>query len=412
LRGLVEATSDIVIGVDSEGVLTHVSSGARRLLGLDPDDWLGKPVFGLVHPEDLELAVENFVATVDLTADQSPMTVRVRHAAGERVPFEVYANNQLDDPDIAAVVISMRDVTEREQHRIALEASQEALRLAERQFRMSFDHAPIGMALVSPDGQFLEVNTALCHIVARAETELLGRTFQDITHPDDLAEDLELLSELVLGLRTDYQLDKRYLRPDGTLVWVQLNVSLIRDERDSPIHVVSQIQDITERRLLHDSLIEQANRDSLTGLASRACLETYLTDACASAGTPDSVTLVFLDLNGFKAVNDTLGHAAGDLVLRQTAERVRQAIRAGDLAARLGGDELAVVLVGADKATIEAITERLREVIAEPMQISGHLVAVGVSIGHATTMISIDPSQLLADADRAMYADKNSRLGR
>lgn len=234
LRGLVEATSDIVIGVDSEGVLTHVSSGARSLLSLDPDEWLGKPVFGLVHPDDLELVVENFVATVDLTADQSPMTVRVRHAGGGWVPFEVYANNQLDDPDIGAVVISMRDVTEREQHRIALEASQEALRLAERQFRMSFDHAPIGMALVGPDGQFREVNTALCHIVGRDETELLGRTFQDITHPDDLAEDLELLSELVLGLRTDYQLDKRYLRPDGSVVWVQLNVSLIRDERGSP----------------------------------------------------------------------------------------------------------------------------------------------------------------------------------
>lgn len=410
LRSLLDSVSDLVLCLDATGLLTHISSAVLPVLGYEPTEWLGKSAFELVHPDDLALVIENFEATVDLTADPSPMTLRVRTANGAWIPFEVFANNQLDEPDVAAVVVSMREVSERARHEAQLQASQDALRLAERQFRSSFDHAPIGMALVGLGGEFLRINDALCDLVGYSRNELLGRTFQDITHPEDLAADLQLLHELLLGERLGYQLDKRYLRPDGTEVWAQLNVTMVRNQQGNPMHFVAQIQDVTERRQLHAALVEQANHDVLTGLVNRACFEERLAAACAGARADEPVTVVFMDLDQFKAINDTFGHATGDLVLVEIANRVRRALRPDDVAARVGGDELAAILLGADESTADQAAERLRAAISEPMDVAGQQLCLSASIGHASTSSAVDSGLLLKQADVAMYADKRSRL--
>lgn len=408
-RVLLDSASDLVLCVDAQGVVTHVSSSGIALLGYDAAQWLGRSAFELIHPDDLAETLENFGATVDNTADDSPMTLRVRHANGSYVAFEVFAKNHLDDPDVAAVVVSMRDITARLHHDTQLAESREALRLADRQFRSSFDHAPIGMALVALDGGFMRVNRALCEFVGRSDQELLALTFQDITHADDLAADLDLLGELLLGERVEYQMDKRYTRPDGSSVWAQLNVTLVRNQHGNPMHFVAQIQDIGERRALHANLLAQANHDSLTGLVNRACFEDRLAAACAEASTVGPVTVVFIDLNEFKSINDTFGHAVGDLVLQQAAHRMRDALRPGDLAARFGGDELAALLLGADAATAAQVAERLRAAIAQPMDAGGHPVVLTASVGHVSTAEPMDSLALLSQADQAMYADKRSR---
>src|SRR3546814_96693 len=132
---------------DENGTVTHLSDAVRSQLGYIPSEWIGKPAFGLVHPDDLALTVENFIATVDRTASSAPGTLRVLHASGEYHLYEVYAKNLLDAPEVAGVVVSMRDISERVRHDIELDVAQQAQRLAERQFQSSFDHAPIGMAL-------------------------------------------------------------------------------------------------------------------------------------------------------------------------------------------------------------------------------------------------------------------------
>lgn len=407
---MLDSVSDVVLCLDSEGRLTHISESARTLLGHDPRHWQGRHAFDLVHPDDLALVIENFEATVDMTADSSPMTVRVRSTAGCWVPYEVYADNQLHDPVVAAVVVAMRDVTEREEHIEELRAAHAALELAERQFRLSFDHAPIGMALVGPGGRFVRVNAALCEIAGYDEAAMLDRTFQQITHPDDLAADLELVQQLVHGERTDYEVEKRYLRGDGSEIWVQVNVTMVRDERGQPMHFMAQVQDVTERRRLHAALIEQANRDALTGLANRACFEVQLTEACATVTEDGSLTVMFVDLDDFKEVNDTFGHIIGDEVLRTTANRVRRVLRSGDLAARFGGDELALILRGAIDADADRLAARLRAAIAEPFDVGAdRSLTLSASIGHATTHVSGDTRDLLSRADAAMYADKRSR---
>src|SRR3546814_4741701 len=157
----------------------------------------------------------------------------------------------------------MRDISERVRHDSELDVAQQAQRLAELQFQASFDHAPIGMALGAIDGAFRSVTNALCELVGRHQADLLARTFQDITHPDDLAADVALLDALLIGERLDYQIDKRYLRPDGSEVWAQLNVTLVRNQHGHPMRFVAQIQDISERRRLHAALVEAAQQDSL-----------------------------------------------------------------------------------------------------------------------------------------------------
>jgi PAS domain S-box-containing protein len=158
-----------------------------------------------------------------------------------------------------------------------LRAEHAALVVAEEQLRLSIDAAPIGVAFVATDGSFLRVNEALCEILGYEADELAALRFQDITHPEDLEADLELVGQVLRGELDRYTLEKRYLRRDGDVVHVQLDVSLVRDQRGSPLHFISQIQDITERKatldaLVHTEAVQRASLDALeqgVGMLSR-----------------------------------------------------------------------------------------------------------------------------------------------
>ena len=151
------------------------------------------------------------------------------------------------------VIAAIRDVSDRVQ-------ADEALRLAEERFRNAFEEAPIGMALVAPDGRWLRVNRLICEIVGYSEEELLARTFQDITHPDDLDADLEYVRQMLAGEIRTYQMEKRYFHKEGHIVWINLSVSLVRDSGGAPLHFISQIEDITERKRIEHALREAEER--------------------------------------------------------------------------------------------------------------------------------------------------------
>ena len=160
------------------------------------------------------------------------------------------------------IVTQVEDITQRRQ-------AGKALQEAEERFRRAFDDAPIGMALVAPDGHWLRVNRTICEITGYSEDELLGHTFQDITHPDDLDQDVELVQRVIDGELRTYQMEKRYIRPDGEIVWVMLSVSLVRDDAGQPLYFLSQIEDIRERKRAQRELQRLAEYDSLTGLGNR-----------------------------------------------------------------------------------------------------------------------------------------------
>jgi diguanylate cyclase (GGDEF)-like protein/PAS domain S-box-containing protein len=306
--------------------------------------------------------------------------------------------------EVVGGLATSRDITERK-------AEQAAGAVADAQFRTAFDDAAIGMALVAPDGAWLRVNAALCAIVGYTPEELQRRTFQDITHPEDLDADMLLLEQVLAGERSTYQLEKRYFRGDGSIVWALLSVSLVRDGDGAPLHFVSQVQDISERKRLETELHRLATLDDLTGLFNRREFERELARHLALTRRHHAdAAVLMLDLDGLKTVNDTLGHQAGDVLLRHVADVLRTRLRASDVIARLGGDEFAVLLTQTGAEEAAGIRDELHEELrARPALVDDRAIVVTASIGLAVLDASLDAEGVLEVADRAMYRSKRAR---
>ena len=306
-------------------------------------------------------------------------------------------------------VAQIEDITERRQ-------IEDSLREAEERFRRAFDDAPIGMALVSPDGRFLRVNRTLCELAGRSEADLLEQTFQQITHPDDVNTSLDHTRRLLAGDIPAYRMEKRYLRGDGLVVWVMLSVSLVRDGDGEPLYFVAQIEDITERKHAQQELERLASDDPLTGLLNRRRFDEELQrELKRLQRTPGrKAALLLLDVDRFKLVNDSLGHRAGDDVLCAVAQTLTHRLRGTDVIARLGGDEFAALLIDLQGAAAASrIAEELTAAIgAQSILTVGGAASVTVSIGVVTlddTTGQRDIDALVA-ADDAMYRAK--RAGR
>jgi diguanylate cyclase (GGDEF)-like protein/PAS domain S-box-containing protein len=279
--------------------------------------------------------------------------------------------------------------------------TEEELRQAREQFSTAFSHAPIGMALVSPQGRLLRVNQALCELVGYSEPELLSRSFADITHPDDVEVQQALMREVLAGHRTGFQMDKRYVHADGRIIWVSLSLSMVTDESARPLHLIGHIVDVTERHRMEQRLQHLADHDPLTGLLNRRRFEEELIrqlDRCRRYH--EDATLVMIDVDHFKQVNDTLGHAAGDEALQSIAAAIMGKVRSSDIIARVGGDEFAAILVGVDEHNAHAATSALAAVVREH---DGSAVRTTVSVG-ATLLLPTDrPDTALFRADEALY---------
>jgi len=285
---------------------------------------------------------------------------------------------------------------------------------SEKRFRMVFEHTSLPMARNSLGGEFIEVNGAWCEMFGYSRDEALRQhlTWQQITHPEDIEADASLVAKLLAGEVADIRIEKRYLRKDGKLLWGNLQASLARDERGQPEYLISAIQDMTDRKQVEEQISFMAYHDKLTGLPNRALLFDRLSQAMSQAKRDEKhVALFFIDLDGFKIVNDQYGHEAGDAVLRMAAQRFLSCVRAVDTVARFGGDEFAMVLGNLDSPQqAKSVAEKIVHAFAPAMHLpDGHECRVGASVG-----ISIFPEHgsaldsLMTAADDAMYDSKNS----
>src|SRR5450631_4384635 len=279
-------------------------------------------------------------------------------------------------------------------------------------FEEVFESAPIGTGLLDTEGRWLLVNRALCEITGYTSEELIGKQFEGIVHPDDALNDAEQRGALLDGSIPAFQVEKRYFDAAGETVAAILSMSLVRDQDGSPLHFIAQLQDISERKRLEDQLRHLADHDPLTGLRNRRLFENDLRLQVARAQRYGELAgLMVIDLDGFKAVNDTHGHRAGDETLRAVARALTRRLRETDLVARLGGDEFAVLLPHIDEQGLATVATSLRRAMPEwSIDVGDAVVHCSASVGSAIIdRHTASAEQVLAQADRAMYAAKRAK---
>ena len=331
---------------------------------------------------------------------------------------------------VAAVVMLARLSLRR--HETEFQAQETRVSQAQREaalnlqrFSAAFTHAAIGMAIVRHDGSIHQVNLALCALLGSTEAELLNRPFAELLHKGDGELLLRRAAASPGGAEEAFSIELRCRAAAGQDTWVSLHCSRFTDpandpqdpgrpghpgDAGQPSALIYQLHDITSRRLAEGTLHHVAYHDSLTDLANRNCFNERLGVAVERSRTDaaQGFAVMFLDLDRFKLVNDSLGHIAGNLLLREVARRLADCVRPGDLVARLGGDEFAVLLeqVCAPDAAL-ALAQRLLDVLAAPMVINGTELMPSGSIGVTLSDLGYRTAdEVLRDADLAMYAAK------
>ena len=287
------------------------------------------------------------------------------------------------------------------------------LRTCQQLFEASFHAAVIGKAIVTVTGHCVEVNRSLAAMLGYSKDELAGMHFSKFTHPEDIEADLDLFDAVMRGERDSYQLEKRYLRRDGGVLETLLTATCVRGADGKPVQFLSEILDFTERKQARRDLQEantklqqQVVTDHVTGLYNRRGFE----EALAGLARDEDVSVLLIDLDDFKSVNDRLGHAAGDQVLLEVGRRLRRVVRSHDMVARLGGDEFGILLNGADCTRAAHIAERIVRKLGAAFLVAGQDTHVGVSVG-VSCAHSEGIKERIGAADAALYDAKRAGRG-
>ncbi len=281
--------------------------------------------------------------------------------------------------------------------------------------RSAFANAPMGVALATPEGRLIDVNPAFCTLLGRTADELHGISIHDLVDAEGAVAVQEALAGLLGDRRRPLRHETRLVRPGDDVVPVQLTASWVEETPDGQAaHLVVIVEDITERKALEAQLVHRSLHDPLTGLPNRLLFQDRLWHALERGQRERTPTCVLImDLDGFKAINDELGHPMGDSVLVSFADRLRSVLRASDTAARLGGDEFSIVCENTDRPDAEVLAARLRAAVTAPLELDGQEVSIGISIGIGTAAGGEVPAavheRVIRTADDAMYADKARR---
>jgi len=364
---------------------------------------------GLLHPLDkerAEAAIGDFVAGKTRTYSLEHR-LRTRDGQWRWILTKGDVISRTEDGQPARTIGTHTDITAQKSLELALTES-------DQRFRGAFETAAMGMALVGLAGEWMEVNQALLDMLQYQEEELLKLTFQDITHPEDLSLDMEHLTALTAGKIRSYQMEKRYFRKDGSILWIYLSVSMVTDSNGDPVHYVSQIEDITDRKELQRQVLHQSTHDELTGLPNRRLLYDRLTRTLSmSRRYKRPFALMYIDVDHFKQVNDEYGHDVGDELLKWLASKLGGCVRTSDTLARQGGDEFVLMLAEISAPEDAAlVAQKMFHVIREKfddgrIQLQASL-SIGIAIYDPQSPDSVE--DLLRKADVALYRVK--RAGR
>lgn len=386
LNLITASASDLLWSSDRTGRCRWISPSVARILGRRPEELQGSDLMDLVHLEDIQRAL--LARAAGREGRTVSLEVRLRRADGSYCPLDLRVGPYRNEAgELDGSFISARDISVERKMRETLNASEE-------RFRATLRSAPLGMAVADARGRFQQVNPALCELLGRHEDELLGCTYDHISHPDDAAIAAAMRAELLSDIRTSVTREQRLTTAAGP-VWV--------------LHAMSKLS-VTGAEPLFISQFLMSDRDPLTELFNRRALMANVQTALANCDPRGAgLGVLYCDLDGLKGVNDGFGHDAGDQLLVAVAGRLRGAVRRYDTVARMGGDEFVVLVPGVSGiADAARIADHIRTSIAQVYLISGHSIHISMSIGVALAPPGSNPSAALRAADAAMYRAKSS----
>jgi diguanylate cyclase (GGDEF)-like protein/PAS domain S-box-containing protein len=400
-RTLVEGLPDALIGLyDRELRIVAVDGPMLAKQGLRREDYEGRLLEEALPAENaaalrgpLEAALAGESSSIEYESHLSDTVYEI-----EALPYE-------REGEIVGAFTISRDVTRRRR-------AEAEVRAAEQRFVESFEHAPVGMEMIGLDGRVIGVNPALAALTGRPRAQLVGRPSSVLADPDDPAAEERLRDSLLSGAAERHEVERRIRDASGRPLDVAVHLSLVRGGEGAPRYFVCQVLDISERKRFERELRHVADHDPLTGLLNRRSF------AAAMEGLPEREAgqgrgaVLVIDIDGFKQVNDSLGHARGDELIVAVAAALRGRLRESDRVARLGGDEFAVLLPAADREIAELVADNLVDAVrGEEIVVPGRpprLITISVGVATLGDRAGVDPDAVLTAADFAMYEAKQA----
>jgi diguanylate cyclase (GGDEF)-like protein/PAS domain S-box-containing protein len=401
LQSLMRNASDTICVLDRDGRIVYQSSSIEHLTGFTPEEIVGGTAADLLHPDDLSMLGVRMAEVMATPGVHPPVIYRARHKDGTWRTIEAIPTNLLDDPSVEGIVLNCRDVTERQ-------LAEAVLRESEERFRALVQNGSDLITIIDRDGTIRFESPSIEHMLGYGVDDLIGANAFDLIHPDDAERVVAALTSVHVDRHLREPVAFRFCHADGTWRWLESTGRIV--DGAGGIHgAVINSRDVTERIALEEQLEYQALHDDLTGLPNRTLLLDRLDQCVARAHRHhESIAVLFIDLDDFKLVNDSLGHAAGDEVLVLAARRLHHAVREGDTVARFGGDEFVIILghpVEADDAIV--VANRIAIALAEPFVVDGRELPVAASIGIAlATGEWANRDDLVRHADIALYRAK------
>jgi PAS domain S-box-containing protein len=383
-RLLVQGCTDMLSRHTPEGIILYASPIGQKLLGYAPNEVIGHSFYEWIHPDDAAVVSAAHAAILE-RKDIVTIAFRIRRKDGTYIWYETTGRAVYDTLTgaVSEIQCSSRDITERKR-------AEEALWQSEERYRVTFEQVAVGMAHLDLDGHFIRANDRFCQIVGYGREELLGHTFREITHPDDLEADLAAVRRLLTGESAILRMDKRYLRPDGTVVWATLTGSLVRGDDGQPRYFIAQIEDISERVQAQEAL-RQANAD-----LQRINVELERATQSKSEFLATMSHEIRTPLNGVIGMISLL---LGTPLSTEQREYVSAISASGDALLSLINDILDFSKIEAGQLTLERQAVDLRQLVGEVVDLfTAEARAKGLEL-HAQVDAAVPPA-LAGDAGR------------
>jgi diguanylate cyclase (GGDEF)-like protein/PAS domain S-box-containing protein len=392
---------------DERGMVKEVDEAFTKILGWESAEIAGKRSLDLLHPDDAQLAVENWIEMMTRPGPARRVRQRMQHKDGHWLWFEVTNHNLLADPEYGCVVGEMVDISEEM-------ATQEALRAREQLLDRLTAALPVGVFQIDTESKVVFTNDRLHAILGVQPAEEIEAQLATVSDDDRLRLTETIGAVLREGSNADVEVG--VLLPEtADLRNCTISLRALSHEDGTISGAIACVADVTDSARMQAELKRRATYDELTGCHNRASVVAALEDSIAGGRGKAERAVMFVDLDGFKEVNDQNGHAAGDELLREVAARLLEAVRDTDLVGRIGGDEFLVVCpdIGGIEAAMKLAERIARAIGDEDVDAGGHRFDCQVSIGVAWSAgAAMSADTLVAMADRAMYESKHARAGR